>query len=84
MNFVKEILEATVAKSPPTTIAVTKAASSRSIDGWVFSSAEILRVLEDENSTWDDRLTAVFFAETTAFADSQKPQPARPVYWGIA
>lgn len=41
-------------------------------EDWTFSPEGILQRLEDPCICWDDQLTAVLFAETTAFNESQK------------
>ncbi len=67
-----------IPKFPPTESVPASSAdlSTESIDTtaneWVFSSEEILRRLESDTTTSEDRVTAVLFAETTAFSKSQQ------------
>jgi len=47
---------------------------------WVQSPVGILSRLESDDTTEDDRVTAVLFAETTGFTNAQKPRLLRALF----
>ncbi len=54
--------------------------SNPAVNEWLFSSEEILQRLESSTTTFEDRVTAVLFAETMAFAKPQQPRLLRGLF----
>ena len=58
----------------PESLAGQPVESQSSLLDWVSSSDKILERLESNQTPRDEQLTAVLFAETTAFSDAERPR----------
>jgi hypothetical protein len=77
----REIPKLPSADSVPTeSVDLSTEPSDATVNEWVFSSEEILQRLESNMTTSEDRVTAVLFAETTAFSKSQQPRLLRALF----
>jgi hypothetical protein len=66
------------AEASPRDVSTNSRDESR--NSWVSSPDEILHRLESDATPADERITAVVFAETTSFSESQKPRVRRSLF----